>query len=223
VPVTVKGITRAPQLCLLDTGALHNRFAEWVADAAGVDLTTADEEHLAVAGFVTAARRASVQPTLGEVTWEAPEWFCDPWPLAFHLLASPSLREGVRVGRLDRCRHDLSVSGSSERMRIRVELLRGGRHGGDAEPARELVEAPAAEPWLVPAEVDRLEARHEDPSGSEPEWRHVRGREVRVEDVAALGAEVLDDLAQSCAGIRGAGPRPLEGDEWAASQEVERV
>jgi hypothetical protein len=27
VPVTVEGIARAPQLCLLDTGALHNRFA----------------------------------------------------------------------------------------------------------------------------------------------------------------------------------------------------
>jgi hypothetical protein len=35
VPVTVEGIVRAPQLCLLDTGALHNRFARWVADAAG--------------------------------------------------------------------------------------------------------------------------------------------------------------------------------------------
>jgi hypothetical protein len=86
VPVTVEGIARAPQLCLLDTGALRNRFAAWVAGAAGVDLTAADEEHFAVGGFVTAARRASVQLTLGEVTWESPVWFCDPWPLAFHLL-----------------------------------------------------------------------------------------------------------------------------------------
>ena len=56
VPVTVEGIARAPQLCLLDTGALHNRFAAWVADAAGVDLTGGDEERFAVGGFVTAAR-----------------------------------------------------------------------------------------------------------------------------------------------------------------------
>ena len=48
VPVTVEGIARAPQLCLLDTGALHNRFAAWVADAAGIDLTAADEERFAV-------------------------------------------------------------------------------------------------------------------------------------------------------------------------------
>ena len=86
VPVTVEGIARAPQLCLLDTGALHNRFAGWVADAAGIDLSTAAEETFAVGGFVAVARSASVQLTLGDVTWEAPVWFCEPWPLAFHLL-----------------------------------------------------------------------------------------------------------------------------------------
>lgn len=86
VPVTLEGLARAPQLCLLDTGALHNRFAAWVAEAAGIDLTGADEERFAVAGSVTAARLASVHLTLGDVTWEAPVWFCDPWPLAFHLL-----------------------------------------------------------------------------------------------------------------------------------------
>jgi hypothetical protein len=86
VPVRVEGIPRAPQLCLLDTGALHNRFAAWTADAAGIDLTGADQERAAVGGFVTTARQAHVQLTLGDVTWEAPVWFCDPWPLAFHLL-----------------------------------------------------------------------------------------------------------------------------------------
>jgi len=86
VPVTVEGVARAPQLCLLDTGALHNRFAAWVAEAAGIDLTGADEERFAVGGFVAIGRRALVQLTLGDVTWEAPVWFCDPWPLAFHLL-----------------------------------------------------------------------------------------------------------------------------------------
>jgi hypothetical protein len=86
VPVTVEGISRAPQLCLLDTGALHNRFAAWIAESAGIDLTTADEARFAVGGFIVTAREAPVQLTLGEVTWEAPVWFCDPWPLSFHLL-----------------------------------------------------------------------------------------------------------------------------------------
>jgi len=86
VPVTVEGMSRAPQLCLLDTGALHNRFAAWVAEAAGIDLTGANEERIAVGGFEAVGRRAEVQLTLGDTTWEAPVWFCDPWPLAFHLL-----------------------------------------------------------------------------------------------------------------------------------------
>ncbi len=86
VPVTVEGMARAPQLCLLDTGALHNRFAAWVAEAAGIDLTGAAEARFAAGGFTAVGRRASVQLTLGDVTWEAPVWFCDPWPLAFHLL-----------------------------------------------------------------------------------------------------------------------------------------
>ncbi len=86
VPVTVEGISHAPQLCLLDTGALHNRFGAWVAEAAGVELGAAEEERLVVGGFLTNARMVPTQLTLGEVTWEAPVWFCDPWPLSFHLL-----------------------------------------------------------------------------------------------------------------------------------------
>ena len=86
VPVTVEGLPRAPQLCLLDTGALHNRFGAWVAEAAGIDLTGAEPEKLGVGGFVSEARQGRVQLTLGDHTWEAPVWFCDPWPLSFHLL-----------------------------------------------------------------------------------------------------------------------------------------
>jgi hypothetical protein len=98
VPVTVEGISRAPQLCLLDTGALHNRFAAWIAAAAGVDLTATGEERFAVGGFVTVAREASVQLTLGEVTWQAPVWFCDPWPLSFHLLGQEGFFRWFKVG-----------------------------------------------------------------------------------------------------------------------------
>ncbi len=86
VPVIVEGLVRAPQLCLLDTGALHNRFAGWVAEAAGIDLVGAEEERFALGGFEAVGRRADVQLTLDGVTWEAPVWFCEPWPLSFHLL-----------------------------------------------------------------------------------------------------------------------------------------
>lgn len=84
--VTVEGLERAPQLCLIDTGALHNRFGAWVAEGAGIDLGAAEEVHLALGGFATAARAATVALSLGDDTWEAPVWFCDPWPLPFQLL-----------------------------------------------------------------------------------------------------------------------------------------
>lgn len=86
VPVVVEGLVRAPQLCLLDTGALHNRFAGWVAEAAGIDLSGTEEERIAVGGFTSDARQARVHLALGDHSWEAPVWFCDPWPLSFHLL-----------------------------------------------------------------------------------------------------------------------------------------
>jgi len=86
VPVTVEGLPRAPQLCLLDTGALHNRFGVWLAEAAGIDLSAGEESQLAIGGIVARAREAQVQLTVGGVTWETAVWFCDPWPFAFHLL-----------------------------------------------------------------------------------------------------------------------------------------
>ncbi|MCA1708203.1 MAG: hypothetical protein LC808_34970, partial [Actinobacteria bacterium] len=46
----------------------------------------ADEQRATIGGFVTNARQAPLGMTLGDFTWEAPVWFCDPWPLAFHLL-----------------------------------------------------------------------------------------------------------------------------------------
>jgi hypothetical protein len=65
---------------------LHNRFGAWVAAAAGIDLSGAEPHRSAVGGFVTTARATPVQLTIGDVVWEPPVWFCDPWPLSFHLL-----------------------------------------------------------------------------------------------------------------------------------------
>lgn len=86
VPVVLEGLVRAPQPCLLDTGALHNRFGAWVAEEAGIDLAGADNARIAVGGFVCSARAAVVQLGLGDMQWETEVWFCDPWPLGFHLL-----------------------------------------------------------------------------------------------------------------------------------------
>lgn len=109
VPVTVEGIPRAPQLCLLDTGALHNRFGAWVAEAAGIDISESEEQRVAVGGFVSIARQAFVRLTLGDATWEAPVWFCDPWPLAFHLLGQEGFFRWFNV-RLRAARYEIDIT-----------------------------------------------------------------------------------------------------------------
>lgn len=97
VPVIVEGIPTAPQLCLVDTGSLHNRFAHWVAVAAGIDLSDAPEESLKLGGFRTVARTVSVQLSLGDTTWEAAVSFCNPWPLSFHLLGQEGFFRWFKV------------------------------------------------------------------------------------------------------------------------------
>jgi hypothetical protein len=86
IPVEVEGLEGAPQLCLVDTGALRNRFGAWVAGAAGIPLEESLTEELAVGGILTSARFARVELTVGDWTVDAPVWFCDPWPYAFNLL-----------------------------------------------------------------------------------------------------------------------------------------
>lgn len=110
IPVTVEGVERAPQLCLLDTGALHNRFAQWLADAIGINLEGAPEERIAVGGTFARARVAPVRLSLaGDLAWEAPVWFCDPWPWSFHLLGQEGFFRWFDV-RLMRARYAIDVT-----------------------------------------------------------------------------------------------------------------
>lgn len=97
VPVTVEGLPRAPQLCLLDTGALHNRFGAWVARAAGISLEGIEPQELTLGGFQTEARIVPVRLTLETTTWEAPVSFCEPWPLSFHLLGQEGFFRWFKV------------------------------------------------------------------------------------------------------------------------------
>jgi predicted aspartyl protease len=86
VPVVVAGIEHGPLACLVDTGALRNVFARWIAEEAGIPLLDAPAERLAAGGLVTEARIAWVDLTVGDVRLDAAVWFCDPWPFAFNLL-----------------------------------------------------------------------------------------------------------------------------------------
>jgi hypothetical protein len=97
VPVVVDGLVRAPQLGLLDTGSLHNRFGSWIAGWCGIDLTDAGEEVIALGGFRTVARTVPVQLAVGDFVWEAPVSFCDPWPLGFQLLGQEGFFRWFKV------------------------------------------------------------------------------------------------------------------------------
>ena len=97
VLVDVEGLEYAPQLCLVDSGALRNRFGRWVADAAGIALDDALEETIAVRGIVMAARFARVELALAGARFDAPVWFCDPWPFGFNLLGQEGFLRYYRV------------------------------------------------------------------------------------------------------------------------------
>jgi hypothetical protein len=97
VPVDVEGLEDAPQLCLVDSGSLRNRFARWLADAAGIPLDEAPEERVAIGGIVTTAAFARVELRLGEMRVDAPVWFCEPWPFAFHVLGQEGFLRYVHV------------------------------------------------------------------------------------------------------------------------------
>lgn len=86
VSVVVSGLEDVVQLCLIDSGALRNRFGSWVAEAAGITLEDATAERIAVGGVVTEARMARVDLELSETRFDAAVWFCDPWPFSFNLL-----------------------------------------------------------------------------------------------------------------------------------------
>lgn len=97
VPVQVGDLEQAPQLCLIDTGSLRNRFALWLADACGVDLTGARRTELGVGGFVTTAYDSRVDLTVGDERFDAPVSFCEPWPLAFNLLGQEGFLRTFRL------------------------------------------------------------------------------------------------------------------------------
>lgn len=86
VAVRLGGQEAVAHLCLLDSGALHNRFGSWVAEAAGIELPAELPETAALGGVLTRAASVPVDLRIGAHAWRAPVWFCDPWPFSFNLL-----------------------------------------------------------------------------------------------------------------------------------------
>jgi hypothetical protein len=101
VDIALEGLEAAPIACLLDTGALRTRMDREFAELAGVDLTDTITETLAVGGGQTVGAFARVTLTLTDGTeehsWDAPVWFCDPWPYAFGLAGLEGFLNHFRV------------------------------------------------------------------------------------------------------------------------------
>ena len=89
VDIALEGLTDAPMGCLLDTGALRTRMSAELAPLAGIELAGALREEFYVGGLKTVGALARVNLTVtdgrDEYSWDAPVWFCDPWPHPFGL------------------------------------------------------------------------------------------------------------------------------------------
>jgi hypothetical protein len=89
VDIALEGLLAAPVGCLLDTGALRTRMSAELATLAGVELDDMLTEEFWVAGLQTVGTMARVRLTVTDgadhFSWDAPVWFCDPWPHPFGL------------------------------------------------------------------------------------------------------------------------------------------
>jgi hypothetical protein len=89
VDIALDGLEAAPIECLLDTGALRTRMSAEIAALAGIELSGDLTEEFFLAGVKTVGTMARVNLMVtdgsDEFTWDAPVWFCDPWPHPFGL------------------------------------------------------------------------------------------------------------------------------------------
>jgi hypothetical protein len=89
VDIALEGLPVAPIACLLDTGALRTRISAEFASLAGIALDSALIEEFHVAGLKTVGALARIGLTvsdgISDHSWDAPVWFCDPWPYPFGL------------------------------------------------------------------------------------------------------------------------------------------
>ncbi|MGO8960530.1 MAG: hypothetical protein ACLQFR_24620 [Streptosporangiaceae bacterium] len=89
VDIALEGLEAAPMGCLLDSGALRTRMSAELAPLAGIELTGTLTEQFYLGGLETVGSLTRVNLTVTdgteEFTWDAPVWFCDPWPHPFGL------------------------------------------------------------------------------------------------------------------------------------------
>ncbi len=89
VDIALEGLPDAPMECLLDTCAPRTRMSAELAPLAGIELSGVLAEEFYIGGLKTVGSLARVGLTVtdgtDEFSWDAPVWFCDPWPHPFGL------------------------------------------------------------------------------------------------------------------------------------------
>lgn len=87
VSVQVANMSEAPLACLVDSGAVYNRFPRDFADAAGINLDDPDYADTFWAGGTKySGPVVRVQLRIGPFEWEAPVCFISDWGQDFGLL-----------------------------------------------------------------------------------------------------------------------------------------
>lgn len=96
--VYMEGLPGIPITCLVDSGALYNRFDVKYAEWAGLDLTEADEmSRFAVGGKSYEGRTTQVTLEANGFTWTAPVCFVDGWDRDFQLLGQEGFFRWFKV------------------------------------------------------------------------------------------------------------------------------
>lgn len=89
VDITLGGLPGTPIACIADTGAHATRMSATLASLAGIELDSGLTQRLYVGGLETVGIFARVVLSMSDATdeyiWDAPVWFCDPWPHQFGL------------------------------------------------------------------------------------------------------------------------------------------
>lgn len=94
----MEGLPGIPITCLVDSGALNNRFDAKYAEWAGLDLSDAEEApRFAVGGRAYEGRIAHVTLRLKDLEWTAPVCFVDGWDNDFQLLGQEGFFRWFKV------------------------------------------------------------------------------------------------------------------------------
>lgn len=99
INVQLAELPEAPLACLVDSGAIHNRFPKEWAELAGISLDDSDfpAESFWAAGTKYTGALVRVQLKVASFEWEAPVCFVEDWQQDFGLLGHEGFFRWFRV------------------------------------------------------------------------------------------------------------------------------